>query len=279
MVVLELGSGERKLIYIGTPDFSLSYKCAILEGDSHRNHFVGIGASVWNPDFLRLKFRGLADFGHEGLCSGQAPMGKLNFHGYIKLCKNGGIMKLPSPVLMPSKWVCLGTNLYGEVISGCHADPFIGHGAAGLETCLSRLALLRLFWQQHWCDTKGLLHMSAPAAPNAMRIISFLPLRSRPSMPLVHPEVPSRLFPAVSLQVLSETEKEGKQFFVLQKWQRKHFHMCPGAQIVKTDLVLSPSHRCGWFFSGEVRWGELNKLIWVFFSSSISCQDFLRKKY
>lgn len=141
MVVLELGSGQRKLIYIGTPDFSLSYKRAILEGDSHRNHFVGIGASVWNPDFLHLKFRGLADFGHEGLCSGQAPMGKLNFHGYIKLCKNGGIMKLPSPVLMPSKWVWLGTNLYGgEVISGRHADPFIGMGQLGWRpaspTCL-----------------------------------------------------------------------------------------------------------------------------------------------
>lgn len=32
--------------FIGTPDFSLSYKCAILEGDSHRNQFGGIGASV-----------------------------------------------------------------------------------------------------------------------------------------------------------------------------------------------------------------------------------------
>jgi len=45
--------------------------------------------------------------------------------------------------------------------------------------------------------------------------------------------------------------------------------MCPGARIVKTDLVLSPGHRCGWFFSGEVKQGELNKLIGIFFSSSI----------
>lgn len=56
-------------------------------------------------------------------------MGKLNNHGYIKLCKNGGIMKLPSPDLMPSKQVCLGANPWGgEVISG---RIFIGQGVAG----------------------------------------------------------------------------------------------------------------------------------------------------
>lgn len=36
-------------------------------------------------------------------------------------------------------------------------------------------------------------------------------------MPLVHPKVPSGLFPAVSPQVLNEMEKEGKQFSMLQK--------------------------------------------------------------
>lgn len=73
-------------------------------------------------------------------------------------------------------------------------------------------------------------------------------------------------------------KKKENSFLCCRNDKGNSFHMCPGAQIVKTDVVLSPSLRCGCFFSGEVRRGELNKLIWVFFSSSISCQDLLRKK-
>lgn len=118
---------------------------------------------------------------------------------------------------MPSKLVCSGANPYGEVVSGHYAVLFIGHEVAELKTCLSHLPLRRLFWQQDRYDVKGILHTSAPTTLNAMRIISFLPLRIRPSMLLVHPEVPSGLFPAVSLQVLNEMEKEGNQFSMLQK--------------------------------------------------------------
>jgi len=74
-------------------------------------------------------------------------MGELNIHGYAEQRKNGGIMKLPSPDLIPGKRLFLGTNPYGgEVISGHYADPFIGHGVAGI--CLSHLALLKFFCQQ-----------------------------------------------------------------------------------------------------------------------------------
>lgn len=45
-IVLELGSRERKLIYIGRPDFLFLYKCAILEANTHSKQFVDIDVSV-----------------------------------------------------------------------------------------------------------------------------------------------------------------------------------------------------------------------------------------
>lgn len=71
-------------------------------------------------------------------------------HEYTKLCNNGETMNLPSPDLMPSQGVHLGTDLHGgEVISGHYADPSIRHGVAGLETSFCNLSLFRLFWQQN----------------------------------------------------------------------------------------------------------------------------------
>lgn len=89
---------------------------------------------------------------------------------------------------------------------------------------------------------------------------------------------PADYFPLSPFKFWMRWKKKETSFLCCRNDEGNSFHMCPGAGIVKTDLVLSPSHRCGWFFSGEVTRRELKKLIWVFLSSSISCQDLLRKK-
>lgn len=65
------------------------------------------------------------------------------------------------------------------------------------------------------------------------------------------------------LQVLKRWKKKKSSFLCCRNDKGSSSHMCPRAPIVKTDLVQTPSRRCGWFFSREVRQEELNKLIWL----------------
>lgn len=47
---------------------------------------------------------------------------------------------------------------------------------------------------------------------------------------------------------LLKWKKKESSFLCCRNDKGSSSHMCPRARIVKTDLVLSPSHRCGWFF-------------------------------
>lgn len=144
------------------------------------------------------------------------------------------------------------------MVSGHYADPSIRHGVAGLQTSFPNLSLLRLFWQQNWCAIKGLLHTSVLAALNAMGII-FFPHGSGPQCLWCIPKSPGDHFP---LPPTSFKKKESS-FLCCRNDKGSSSRSHPRARIVKTDLVLSPRHRCGWLFSREVRQGELNKLIWL----------------
>lgn len=87
----------------------------------------------------------------------------------------------------------------------------------------------------------------------------FFPHGSGPHCLWCIPKSPGDHFP---LPPTSFKKKESS-FLCCRNDKGSSSHLCPWPHIVKTDLVLSPSHRCGWLFSREVRQGELNKLIWL----------------
>lgn len=201
----------------------------------------------------------LPDLGYEGLCLGQAPMGKLNIHGYIKLCKNGGVMKLPSPDLILSKWVCRGKNPYGgEIISGHDAEW--GGWARDLSLPFV-FAQAFLAARLIWCQKGSFIHQHRQLLM-WWRLFLFFPFSGPPCLWCI-PKSPADYFPLSLRKFWMRWKKKENSFLCCRNDKGNSFHMCPGTQIVKTDFVLSPSHRCGCFFSREVRQRELNKLIWV----------------
>lgn len=206
------------------------------------NFSFSLWVLVQNPDFLHLSFRGLSNLGHEGLCSGQAPMGKLSIHGYTKLCKNGRLMKFPSPDLIPNKWVCSGTNLYWEIISASYTEPSIGHGVAGLQTCLFHFSLLRLAWQQDWCDAKRLLHPSAPATLNVTKCDKdyFFSTILDQSLHASGTSWGPQWVTLWCLPVSFEQDRKQRKMFYLccRSYKGSSFHICHGALLVMIDLVL-----------------------------------------
>lgn len=97
-----------------------------------------------------------------------------------------------------------------------------------------------------------------------IRNLPFLPLWIRPSMSLGILKYPVDYFPLSPCKFWMRWKKRGNSFLCCRNDKRNNFHTCPGAQIVKTDLELSVSHSEVWVvFLAEVRWVELNKLIWV----------------